>query len=119
MMLGRYALRLYDPMVRAARGHCEDMGAFGFFAHESPVPGKASPWDRMKLQDMEPQGGGENIARTGGPQAAFEGWRRSSGHHRNMLEAGWRYLGVGNSGSFWCQLFVVDDGNRERDEAAK
>lgn len=116
-MLGRRAVILYGPLVAAARGHCQDMSRYGFFAHESPVPGKRSPGDRMKLAGVDPRGGGENIAIASGPQGAFEGWRHSSGHHRNMIEQGWRYLGVGNDGRNWCQLFISGDGNLKRDPA--
>jgi hypothetical protein len=109
LMMGRRAVILYAPLVRAARDHCADMSKLGFFAHESPVPGKTRPWDRMRLAGVEPIGGSENIAVAGGPQGAFDGWRRSSGHHRNMIEKDWRYIGVGNNGRNWCQLFVVGD----------
>ncbi len=115
LMLGRRAVIHYGLLIAASRGHCQDMSRYGFFAHESPVPGKRSPGDRMKLAGVDPRGGGENIAVSGGPQGAFEGWRRSSGHHRNMIEKGWRYLGVGNDGRNWCQLFISGDGNLKRD----
>jgi hypothetical protein len=119
LMLGRRAVVLYGPLVAAARGHCKDMATHGFFSHQSPVPGKTWPADRMKLEGIDPRGGSENIARANGPQGAFEGWRRSSGHHRNMVTAGWRYFGVGNEGNFWCQKFIVADGNLRRDGAEK
>jgi uncharacterized protein YkwD len=119
VMLGRRAVVLYGPLVAASRGHCQDMTRYSFFAHESPVPGKRSPADRMRLAGVDPRGGGENIAVSSGPQGAFEGWRRSSGHHRNMVEAGWRYLGVGNDGRYWCQLFISGDGNLKRDPPAE
>jgi uncharacterized protein YkwD len=114
VMFGRAALLIHDQLTTAAHGHCEDMGRLGFFAHQSPVPGKATPWDRVKLTGMRAIGVGENIAEAGGPSSAHNGWCHSSGHHRNILAAGWRILGVGNSGHYWCQNFSA--GEQKPDE---
>ncbi len=105
MMLGhRRALRIHASLVTAARGHSEDMGKLGFFAHESPVPGKTTPSDRVKLAGYDPIDVGENIYEGGGsPEAAHDGWIHSSGHHRNILDVHHVELGSGNSGKFWTQ----------------
>src|SRR4029079_15266574 len=92
-----------------AHGHCDDMGRLGFFAHMSPVPGKRSPDDRVRLTGMKPLGVSENIAEAAGPSGAHEGWCHSSGHHRNLLAAGWKLLGVGNSCHTWCQNFSAGE----------
>lgn len=109
LLLGRIAVRLHVPLVRAARGHCVDMVKFGFFAHESPVPGKQSPSDRIRLEGMQPEGLSENIAVSGSPEGAHQGWLRSPGHHRNILGTHWKLLGTGNSGNKWCQNFAGGD----------
>ena len=109
LMMGRHAVRMHDRLTAAARGHCEDMARLGFFAHESPVEGKRTPGQRIRAAGVRPIGTSENIARAGGPAGAHNGWTHSSGHHRNLLSAEWRYLGVGNSGSFWCQNFIISE----------
>ncbi len=119
VMLGRWALRVYAPLVRAARGHTEDMSRLGFFAHESPVEGKKTPWERMKREGMDPVGASENIAQAGGPSGAHSGWCHSSGHHRNLLSPEWRIFGVGNTGGLWCQNFAVADGKKKEAEKAE
>ncbi|MSR75836.1 MAG: FHA domain-containing protein [Planctomycetes bacterium] len=109
LMMGGWALRLYDRLTRASRGHCADMTRLGFFAHDSPVPGKSSPMDRVLLTGMQPEGMSENIAISAGAAAAHSAWIRSPGHHRNILMPAWRLMGPGNSGSHWCQNFSIRD----------
>ncbi|HYC77277.1 MAG TPA: FHA domain-containing protein, partial [Planctomycetota bacterium] len=79
LMMGRRALRVHQPMVLAARGHCDDMVKHGFFAHMSTVPGKRTPMDRLRLAGVDPSGASENLAIREGPVAALEGWKHSSG----------------------------------------
>jgi len=112
VMMGRWAVRLYDPLTKASHGHCADMGKVGFFAHMSPVPGKASPMDRVVLEGMAPSGVSENIAINSGPQGAHNAWVHSPGHHRNILGRAWRLMGPGNVGRHWCQNFSVRDNNQ-------
>jgi hypothetical protein len=107
MMFGhRRALRIQPKLVASARGHSEDMAKLGFFDHFSPVEGKKSPEDRMKLAGYEMAGCSENIyAGSGSPEAAHSGWAHSSGHHRNLLTPAWVELGSGQSGGHWTQNF--------------
>jgi uncharacterized protein YkwD len=112
-MMGLRALRLHDALGRASRGHCEDMVRLGFFSHTSPVPGKESPMDRVRLAGMKPAGVSENIAINGSAEGAHNGWVHSPGHHRNILGKSWRLLGVGNAGNRWCQNFSIRDQGSE------
>lgn len=111
LMMGRWAVRLYDPLVKASHGHCEDMSRLGFFSHTSPVPGKRSPYDRVVKAGMAPSGASENIAMNSGPLGAHNAWVHSPGHHRNILGRSWRLMGPGNVGRYWCQNFSVSDRN--------
>ena len=100
------ALRIHPFLVNSARGHSEDMAKLGFFDHFSPVEGKHSPDDRMRLAGYNASGGSENIAVAGGdPESAHNGWIHSSGHHRNILTSAWIEMGSGNSGRHWTQNF--------------
>ena len=107
---GLRALKLHEPLMRAARGHSNDMEQRRFFDHMSPVPGKRSPGDRCKAEGASYAG--ENIAmgmNTG--RGAFNAWYTSSGHHRNMLMKGHVSIGIGNSqsGRYWTQNFGYDN----------
>lgn len=110
MLFGLRALKLHEPLMRAARGHSNDMEQRRFFDHMSPVPGKRSPADRCKAEGASYSG--ENIAmgmNTG--RGAFNAWYTSSGHHRNMLTKGHVSIGIGNSqsGRYWTQNFGYDN----------
>jgi uncharacterized protein YkwD len=99
---------LIDPkLCAAAVGHSADMEQYGFFAHQSPLPGKKEPWDRAKLAGTTASG--ENIF-MGSPAAAeaIKGWFLSPGHHKNMFGDGHRRQGLGRSGKHWTQLFGAD-----------
>jgi uncharacterized protein YkwD len=107
MLFGLRALKLHNPLVRAARGHSSDMERLRFFDHTSRVPGKRSPADRCKAEGASYAG--ENIAmgmNTG--RGAFNAWYTSSGHHRNILTKSHKSIGVGQKGKYWTQNFGYD-----------
>ncbi|MBA9001267.1 CAP domain-containing protein [Thermomonospora cellulosilytica] len=101
------ALRVDRRLVNAARGHSADMAAKGYFSHNSPSG--ETPWDRMKKAGY-PASGGENIA-MGYPtaEAVMKGWMNSSGHRANILNCGYKAIGVGvktgSGGPWWTQNF--------------
>jgi uncharacterized protein YkwD len=106
MMLGRRALAIDDRLVRAARGHSEEMSRLGYFAHKSPVPDNATPADRARNEGFTGTGIGENIARGKvGARASHELWLRSPPHHRNILATEWNEQGTGRSGHYWTSMF--------------
>jgi uncharacterized protein YkwD len=123
MMMGRQALKINERLVRAARGHSRHMREHDYFAHDVP-PAFAddtnrSPGHRAKAQGYG-GGVGENIARgTWSGRDAFWAWFHSSGHHRNMVAAGWTEMGAGRSGgTWWTQVFGAMSGKslKEPDE---
>jgi uncharacterized protein YkwD len=95
----------YDlKLCQAAAGHSSDMQAAGFFAHESPLPGKRTPWDRAKLAGTTASG--ENIYMGSAVSAdAIKAWFLSPGHHKNMFAEDSRRQGLGRCGKFWTQEF--------------
>lgn len=102
-LLGLAALQTDLKLCEAARDHSRDMLTHNFFAHESPVPGKKTPWDRAKR--FGTTASGENIA--AGYQdgrAANLGWFHSPGHHRNMLD-NHRRVGIGRANTYFTELF--------------
>lgn len=102
-LLGLAPVAVDLRLCAAARDHSNDMKTLGFFSHESPVPGKATPWDRAKL--FGTTASAENIA-AGYPDgnAVNEGWFHSPGHHKNML-GNHKRVGVGRVGTHYTQLF--------------
>ncbi|MFK7743324.1 MAG: CAP domain-containing protein [Planctomycetota bacterium] len=103
-MFGHRPLAIVDIVCDAAQGHADEMSKLGYFSHSSPTPGRVSPTDRMRLAGYN-HGVSENIARSGGAQAAHNAWCRSSGHHRNLLNADHREVGIGANGRYWVQNF--------------
>lgn len=105
LLLGLPPLLMDEKLSDAAKGHSADMAGLGFFAHESPVPGKKTPWDRARKAGFEGRGSGENIY-MGSPaaQAAYDAWFASDGHRFIMHASGPNTLGVGISGRHWTMM---------------
>lgn len=109
-----------DLAAEAAARHALDMGRYGFFSHtteqSSYFPAGSSPWDRLRLTGY-PTGGhmGENLAagqRTA--QQVFADWRASAGHNKNMLDPGFRVIGIARrevSGSPYGVYWATDFGS--------
>ena len=103
VLLGLPAQRLDLRLCEACRSHSKDMVEHGFFAHDSPLPGRETPWKRAAQAGTSASA--ENIAAgatTG--EAAIMQWWYSPGHHRNMLGGGAR-TGLGRHQNHWTQLF--------------
>jgi len=104
LLLGLNALVLDPKLCDASRGHSEDMATLGFFAHDSPVPGKRSPWDRAAKAGTKASG--ENIYMgSENPSGANQGWFYSPGHHKNMFGVRHSKIGLGQYGRHWTQMF--------------
>ena len=77
-LLGLSALAIDPKLCDAARDHSKDMETLKFFAHESPVAGKKTPWDRAKRFGTTARA--ENIAMGyHDGRAVNEGWFHSPG----------------------------------------
>lgn len=103
LLLGLNAVAIDVKLCDASRDHSNDMRTLGFFAHESPVEGKKTPWDRAAR--FGTSAGAENIAagQTTGA-GANRAWWYSPGHHKNML-GGHSRIGLGRSETHWTQMF--------------
>ncbi len=109
---GCAVLNVDARLTRAARAHSRDMAANGFFSHTNRQ-GKG-PSQRVSDAGYRWRMTGENIA-SGQPTAAavMSAWMNSPGHRRNILNCGYRDIGVGlafrdTSGRrvpFWTQNF--------------
>lgn len=98
---GLPALILSDALTLAGERHNEDMGRYDFFAHDTAqsdhFPAGSEPWDRMALSgyDYPDSYRAENLA-AGYETAeeAFQAWRESPGHNKNMLDGNQRVIGI-------------------------
>ena len=104
ILIGLSPCSLDPRLCLASREHSKDMEQKKFFAHDSPIPGKKSPWDRAKLAGTTANA--ENIFK--GNQeghAANRAWWYSPGHHINMLNPDAKRAGMGIHGKHWTQMF--------------
>lgn len=104
LVLGLRPLAIDIKLVECSRDHSKDMIDHNFFSHTSPLPGKASPWDRAKL--FGAKANGENIAAGySDGYAVTKGWWYSPGHLKNMMGRGFKRIGVGQTRQHYTQLF--------------
>ena len=83
-------------IARVARYKTEDMKAYGYFSHDSPVYG--SFFDTLKNFHIPYQSAGENIAMGfSTPQAVVDAWMASPNHRKNILSESFTQAGVGHS----------------------
>ncbi len=103
LLVGLPAQAIDLKLVAACRTHSEDMCREGFFAHESPVSGRETPWKRAQAAGTTASA--ENIAAgTDSGEGAVQMWWHSPGHHKNMLGDQPR-TGLGRYERHWTQLF--------------
>jgi uncharacterized protein YkwD len=82
-----------EPVLeRVAQGYSDRMSAEGFFAHVAP---DGSTLTQRLPADSRYVRAGENLGLAGGPLAAHFGIEHSPGHRRNLLDPGFRFMGVG------------------------
>jgi uncharacterized protein YkwD len=97
------AALIEDPrLAGAAAGHSRDMDARDYFEHVSP--GGQTLLTRIRDSGFIPNGNvgyalGENIAWgtlwLGDPRGIVKAWMESPGHRANILNASYRYTGIG------------------------
>ncbi|WP_329403186.1 CAP domain-containing protein [Streptomyces melanogenes] len=92
----------------SAQAHADDMAARDYYEHNSPEGRNAG--DRMSAAGYDWHKWGENIHR--GPKTpadAMRDWMNSPGHRANLLDCGFKDIGVGvnlsGNGPWWVQNF--------------
>jgi uncharacterized protein YkwD len=105
-------LRSNSKLDLAAQRHAEDMLARNYFAHQSPE--KKTVRDRVRDAGYDWRMIGENIAEGQfSVDEVMDTWLHSPGHRRNILDPGFKELGVGlalgrSGGRYrvtWAQAF--------------
>ncbi|MFP2934121.1 CAP domain-containing protein, partial [Pyxidicoccus sp. 3LG] len=82
-----------DPVLEwVAQGYSDRMSAEGFFAHVAP---DGSTLTKRLPADARYVRAGENLGLAPGPLAAHFGIEHSPGHRKNLLDPGFRFMGVG------------------------
>ncbi|NMO21824.1 CAP domain-containing protein [Pyxidicoccus fallax] len=82
-----------EPVLeRVAQDYSDRMSAENFFAHVAP---DGSTLTRRLPADARYVRAGENLGLAPGPLAAHFGIEHSPGHRRNLLDPGFRFMGVG------------------------
>lgn len=109
-------LALDDRLQMAAESHSQDMAINDFFSHIAPDG--TTPWDRIHAQGYFYSTAGENIAAGySSPESVVHAWMNSEGHRANILNCGFKVIGVGyyflkndngdvNYWHYWTQVFA-------------
>ena len=93
-----------DTLAQVAEKHSKEMSDNNYFSHTG-LNG-SSPGDRMKDADYYWSTYGENIANGyTDEEAVIEGWLKSPGHCKNIMNGNFKEMGVGKSGEYWTQVF--------------
>jgi len=90
---GLQPLEADTALTTVARAHSEDMFARGYFSHITPEG--ESPFDRMKKAHITFLMAGENLALAPTLNIAHTGLMESPGHRANILNPGFRRVGIG------------------------
>ena len=93
-----------DQLAKAAYDHSADMEANNYFSHTGLD--NSDPGQRITAAGYSWHAYGENIA-SGytSEQAVVAGWLQSEGHCKNIMNAGYKDMGVGRDGNYWTQEF--------------
>ncbi|MFB7643244.1 sigma-70 family RNA polymerase sigma factor [Streptomyces sp. NPDC056084] len=105
---GCSALTSNPKLYEAALKHSENMAAQNFFDHTDPSG--AGPGERITAAGYQWSAYGENIARGQADAAAvMDSWMNSPGHRANILNCGFKEIGIGvhygSGGPWWTQDF--------------
>jgi uncharacterized protein YkwD len=108
---GLNPLTVNSELVGAAHHHAANMAYFDEMEHELPQADLPTLVNRLNYYKYAYRLAGENIAwNYRSAEDVMEGWMTSAGHRANILNAGFREIGVGvrynNRGEpYYCQVF--------------
>lgn len=100
------ALEWNDKLEAAALSHSVDMYKKNYFSHAAPDGSRAGL--RIEKAGYPWTAYGENIG-SGyrHEQEVVDGWLKSPGHCKNIMNKMYREMGVGRVGSLWTQAFAA------------
>ncbi len=93
-----------DTLAKVALDHSIDMDQNNYFSHTG-LDG-SSPGDRLTQAGYIWTSYGENIAfNYPDEQSVMNAWLQSEGHCENIMDGGFKEMGVGRDGAYWTQDF--------------
>ena len=97
-------LKWNEKLEKASFLHSKDMKEKKYFSHVSPDGSKVTArLDRIGYRWIAY---GENIAQGQNSEAeVVQGWLKSPGHCRNIMNKLYKEMGVGRSGNYWTLTF--------------
>jgi hypothetical protein len=105
-------LQVSPKLQQAAQWMSSDLAAKNYFSHTDSLG--RDPFQRMAAFGYSYYPAGENIAAgNSGAQATFNQWQASSGHNQNMLNPGYKAIGIGrayNANSTYRWYWTTDFG---------
>lgn len=99
-------VKLNATLTKAAQAHSEDMASHRNMSHTGSDG--SSPGDRITRAGYNWSTYGENVAYGySTPEQVMAGWMSSPGHKANILNCGFKEIGVGlaQPGNYWTQDF--------------
>lgn len=95
-----------NQLEQASLAHSNDMYANNYFSHASKDGSKAA--ERISEVGYNWRTYGENIAfGYRNEREVMEGWIKSPGHCRNIMNKAYKEMGVSRSGDYWTQVFAT------------
>jgi uncharacterized protein YkwD len=93
-----------EQLEKAAFEHSNDMYQKNYFSHVSPEGFKAG--DRIEKAGYHWMMYGENIGMGyKNEKEMVEGWLKSPGHCKNIMNKGYKEMAVAKVGNYWTQTF--------------
>ncbi len=93
-------------LTKAAQDHSQDMADHENMSHTGSDGSSMS--DRLARVGYKFRSAGENVAYGyNTPESVMDGWMNSSGHRANILNCGFKEIGIGlaQPGHYWTQDF--------------
>ncbi|MEU6423745.1 CAP domain-containing protein [Streptomyces spiralis] len=107
--VGCSPLTVNADLTKAAQAHSQDMAAHQNMSHTGSDG--SSPGDRITRAGYTWSSYGENVAYGySTPEQVMSAWMSSPGHRENILNCGYKEIGVGlaQPGSYWTQDFGTE-----------
>ncbi|MER6924721.1 CAP domain-containing protein, partial [Streptomyces spiralis] len=107
--VGCSPLTVNADLTKAAQAHSQDMAAHQNMSHTGSDG--SSPGDRITRAGYTWNSYGENVAYGySTPEQVMSAWMSSPGHRENILNCGYKEIGVGlaQPGSYWTQDFGTE-----------
>ncbi|MCZ1003712.1 CAP domain-containing protein [Streptomyces mirabilis] len=104
--VGCSSLTLNAKLSKAAQDHSADMASHQNMSHTGSDG--SDPGQRITTAGYTWSAYGENVAfGYSTPEEVMAGWMSSPGHKRNILDCGFKEIGIGlaQPGSYWTQDF--------------